>query len=120
MRSDGRMHSHTHGLHNPGDDAEIMLLNVLVQEGNKFRTGTKANQAQQFSDGITGQPLNAELVREARRQEPEYFASKGVWHVRPRAEAFAKMGKAPITVKWIDVHQGDDENPKYRSRLVAR
>ena len=30
------------------------------------------------------------------------------------------MGKAPITVKWVDVNKGDDSNPNYRSRLVAR
>ena len=30
------------------------------------------------------------------------------------------MGKAPISVKWVDVNKGDDLNPSYRSRLVAR
>ena len=35
-------------------------------------------------------------------------------------EAFQRQGKRPITVKWIDVNKGDDLNPNYRSRLVAR
>ena len=30
------------------------------------------------------------------------------------------QGEPPITVKWIDTNKGDDENPNYRSRLVAR
>ena len=30
------------------------------------------------------------------------------------------MGKAPISVRWVDVNKGDDDNPNYRSRLVAR
>ena len=30
------------------------------------------------------------------------------------------MGKPPISVKWVDVNKGDDLNPNYRSRLVAR
>ena len=30
------------------------------------------------------------------------------------------MGKAPISVRWVDVSKGHDENPNYRSRLVAR
>ena len=29
-------------------------------------------------------------------------------------------GKAPITVKWVDVNKGDDDCLLYRSRLVAR
>ncbi len=71
-------------------------------------------------DATTGQPLRPDLVREARRKELEYFAAKGVWVKRSRDEAFANQGKAPITVKWVDVNKGDDDNPNYRSRLVAR
>ena len=29
-------------------------------------------------------------------------------------------GKRPIQVRWIDVNKGDDENPVYPSRLVAK
>ena len=50
----------------------------------------------------------------------KYFVDKDVWTKRPRQEAFDKMGKAPITVRWVDVNKGDDDQPNYRSRLVAR
>ena len=30
------------------------------------------------------------------------------------------MGKPPISVRWVDVNEGDDEHRSYRSRLVAR
>ena len=73
-----------------------------------------------FKDSVTGQPLRAELVREARRRELEYVVAKGVWRKAPRAEALRRQGKPPITVKWIDVNKGDDDCPNYRSRLVAR
>ena len=73
-----------------------------------------------YKDAITGQPLNTKLVEEARRKELEYFESKGVWHRRPQSEAFKVIGKAPITVKLVDVNKGNDANPMYRSRLVAR
>ena len=73
MRVDKRMRPGAHGLHNPGDDAEIMLLAMLVQEDNKLMALSSGKdhqgvKAEQFTDGITGQPLNAELVREAGRQ----------------------------------------------------
>ena len=73
-----------------------------------------------FKDALTGQTLDPELVKRARRAELEYFETKNVWFKKPRADAFQKMGKAPITVKWVDVNKGDTENPNYRSRLVAR
>ena len=56
----------------------------------------------------------------ARTTELEYFNSKGVWRKRPRQEAFARTGRQPISVRWVDVNKGDEENPWYRSRLVAR
>ena len=38
----------------------------------------------------------------------------------PTKECYEKTGKAPITVRWIDINNGDQLNPNYRSRLVAR
>ena len=73
-----------------------------------------------YKDALTGQTLPPALVEEARKRELEYFASKGVWHLRPREEAYRVMGKAPISVKWVDTNKQDDENPPIRSRLVAR
>ena len=31
-----------------------------------------------------------------------------------------KMGKRPISVRWVETNKGDDESPNIRSRLVAR
>jgi hypothetical protein len=73
-----------------------------------------------FKDSVTGQPLEKALVSAARKLEMEYFEEKNVWERRPRAEALARTGKAPISVRWIDTNKGDDDEPNYRSRLVAR
>ena len=35
-------------------------------------------------------------------------------------ETYEHTGKQPTSVRWIDIHKGDNENPNYRSRLVAR
>ena len=71
-------------------------------------------------DATTGQLLKGCLVAKAREKEMEYFESKGVWEKVPKSEAIANTGKQPITVKWVDVNKGDDEEPNCRSRLVAR
>ena len=79
-----------------------------------------ADRSGRILDSLSGQPLDSNRVKKARQEELQYFEDKGVWTKRPRQEAYQKMDKAPITVKWIDVNKGDDKNPKYRSRLVAR
>jgi len=86
------------------------LLNVQVNKAGE----------EEYKDSVTGQPLNPTLVKEARRKEMEYFDSMKVWMRKNRSDAFRDMGKAPISVRWVDVNKGDDENPNYRSRLVAR
>ena len=73
-----------------------------------------------FRDDLTGQLLDPKLVREARRKEFEYFESKGVWSKRSIGECRRVTGRAPISVRWVDVNKGDDVTPNIRSRLVAR
>ena len=48
------------------------------------------------------------------------FVSKAVWELRPINEARTKMGRSPISVRWVEVNKGDDQNPNIRSRLVVR
>ena len=36
------------------------------------------------------------------------------------AEAKAKMGRRPISVRWVETNKGVDAEPTIRSRLVAR
>ncbi len=73
-----------------------------------------------YRDDVSGQILRDDLVQEARAKELTYFSTKGVWTKRPRGEARRVTGKGAISVRWVDVNKGDDMNPKYRSRLVAR
>ena len=48
-----------------------------------------------------------------------FFRKLRVYDVVPRDQAFARTGRAPIRVKWVDVNKGSEEVPNYRSRLVA-
>ena len=97
----------------------ITVANMYLDADMDVLAGV-ASKDKAFTDSLTGQPLQADMVRAARKKELEYFAAKRVWRKVPRSDALRLQGKPPITVKWIDVNKGDDECPNYRSRLVAR
>ncbi len=97
------------------------LWNIEVEEDVPAMKTHGSNHGEGIiRDDLTGRPLERELVKQARRLELEYFAAKGVWAKRFRDECYKHTGKPPITVRWVDVNKGDDINPNYRSRLVAR
>ena len=73
-----------------------------------------------FYDDLTKQQLPTSLVKAARRKDFDDFESKNVWKRVSVAEAHRISGRAPITVRWVDVNKGDDDCPDIRSRLVAR
>ena len=73
-----------------------------------------------YRDDLTGQVLKDSLVEEAMSKELLYFRSKGVWTKVPKASARSETGRPPISVPRVDVSKGDEQNPNYRSRLVAR
>ena len=72
-----------------------------------------------FWDDNSGKQLNPKMVRQAREEEMAQFRDHQVYEKVPTQEA-AKSGSKLITTRWVDINKGDDENPKYRSRLVAR
>ena len=60
-----------------------------------------------FRDDSTGQLLDPKLVNAAGKKEMEHFDGKDVWVLRPIDECRRVTGKAPVTVRWVDVNKGD-------------
>ena len=71
-------------------------------------------------DDVTGATLRPELVREARMAEMEYFKKMKVYQKVSRSRCLQVTGKGPIGVRWIDVNKQGEDDPLYRSRLVAK
>ena len=59
-------------------------------------------------------------MKAARNKELGYFDGRDVWVLRRIDKCRRATGKAPVTVRWVDVNKGDDFNPNARPRLVAR
>ena len=64
--------------------------------------------------------MRGDLVREARALELAFFTAKGVWKQVAKSRSFQDTGRPPISVRWVDVNKGDEIDPNYRSRLLAR
>ena len=95
MVADGRLTLGVVGLQRPEETMEMKDLEKLCAKSlNLVIELNKAEGQENFVDAITGQPLRADLVRAARREEMEYFAMKKVWLKVPREMAFKEQGRA--------------------------
>ena len=74
----------------------------------------------EYTDDISGQPLRSDLVAKARQEEMDVFNAFPVYKKVPISTCQYHTGKNPIGVKWVDVNKGDEAEPEYRSRLVAK
>ena len=108
----------------------IMMLMVMVaregeagaEKGGPERAphlGSLGRPQKKYWDNVTGRPLEAWRVEEARMDEIKFFQKQGVYEKVLRTTCFARTGKSPIKVRWVDVNKGDEQNPDDRSRLVA-
>ena len=70
-------------------------------------------------DDAKGGELSVPLVRKAREEEMEFVRSRQIYSYSTVSECRARTGQPPIGTKWVDTNKGDDQRPKYRSRLVA-
>jgi hypothetical protein len=71
-------------------------------------------------DDITGVELDPSLVMAARIEEMREVKKHGVYIKVPINTCMETTGKKPIAVRWVDINKGDEVNPDYRSRLVAK
>ena len=71
-------------------------------------------------DDVSGAELDPQHVCAARMAEMRFIRDMGLYGKVPIAKCFLKTHKAPISTKWIDINKGDQTEPTYRSRNVAR
>ena len=70
-------------------------------------------------DDMSGEVLDKELIREARKEEINECRKHRVWKKVPVEKCWELTGKAPIKTKWVYVNKGDKIHPVYRARFVA-
>jgi len=81
---------------------------VLEQDAERKEEVEIEGHAEELSPGE---------IEEARGEEIEFLLNRKIWCEKPVQECWSKTGKAPVSVRWVDVRKGSGE---VRSRLVAR
>ena len=104
---------------------ELLHSGIIKGEVNEMALASVEDQECQdymdeYVDDMSGKPLITSLVNEARGDEMKKFRQHNVYTKVPIAECVATTGKQPIGSKWIDINKGDEKEPNYRSRLVAK
>ena len=113
-------------------EADINRLEVVSLVGewvtevqSLIRTDKGEHEAR---DDLSGEKLPQAGVRAARKEEVGYMEGRKLWTQRPVKECWDKTGKAPVSVRWVDINKGGKgkTHEEYfklmdlRSRLVAR
>ena len=80
---------------------------------------TVEGPGRRYWDEYTGQPLDPDLVRQAREAEIEYMHRLKVY-VEATREECERDGCTPIPMRWIDSNKGDDTEVQIRSRAVLQ
>ena len=98
------------------------IMNVAKQIKEECRTVEEEDpmELEMAWDDVSGAELDPKMVRKAREEEIQYVRKMNLYEKVPISQCYETTGKAPITVRWIDINKGDQSNPNYRSRLVAR
>ena len=73
-----------------------------------------------YWDVVSGKTLHPDLVKRAREEEMNHIRNMDVYCKVPIEECIQPTGNQPIGTRWVDLNKSDDNDPRYRSRLVAK
>ena len=81
---------------------------------------SEIKQLHKFIDDRTVKTLDSVKVFQARKEDLSEVHKHSVYKKVPITQCIERTGRKPIGTRWVDINKGDDENPNYRSRIVAQ
>ncbi|CAK0837809.1 unnamed protein product, partial [Prorocentrum cordatum] len=72
-----------------------------------------------YWDDVNGGWLDPAGVRAARQEELAWMKHREVFEPSDEETCRRLTARAPLRTRWVDTNKGDEQRPKYRSRLVA-
>lgn len=98
------------------------LMNEARRIEKKYRTVEEedAFENEVAWGDVSGAALDPKEVRRARNEEIDYIKKMSLYEKVLVGQCYTTIGNAPVSIRWIDINTGDQENPNYKSRIVAR
>ena len=72
-----------------------------------------------FWEALDDGGLPKDKVNAARAEEVRFMMERKLWTLKPVTEYWEKLGRGPVSVRWVDVSKGNEKVVLVRSRLVA-
>ena len=104
------------------EESAKQFMNMKKEIQSKYKTIEEEDSEQLYEayDDVSCAHFDAKKVQQARMEEVDYVRGMRLYDKVPIAECRVRTGRNPISVRWIDINTGDEAQPNYRSRLVAR
>lgn len=89
------------------------VMKVAEQLKEKYRTVGEEYECENEVawDDVFGATLDPSEVRRAREEEIKYVRNMELYEKVAIEQCYAKIGKAPISRRWIDINKEDQTNP---------
>ena len=100
---------------------EVLSLEEIQEAADRYGVAPDKDLHEEdwAVDDQSGEELDVQQVRGARKEEIMYFRKMKVYDKVPKSKCWEETNRAPIGVRWVDINKGDSMSPNYRSRLVA-
>ena len=97
------------------------LLNLSKQLKWQYKTveGDHEEGLETAWGDVSGAELKPELVKRARQEEIQYVRKMNRYDKVLVEECYKNTGRAPISVRWIDINKGDAEHPQLSIKICG-
>ena len=100
-----------------GDDSQRWVAEIAKEMDEKDAEGVDAMQEYEDEyleawDDVHGGLIELADLRKARKEEIGFMQIRGIWTEVPETECRRRTGKAPVSVRWVDVNKGSAEDPE--------
>ena len=93
-----------------GEDAEIKGLEAQLQDFDEM-----AEECEDV-EGPELEGIDPKLLKAARQEEIVFMEALGMWEESSYEECLIRIGKGPVSTRWVDVDKGWGEENDIRSR----
>ena len=105
-----------------GNDCPKQLVRAANELTERYKTIEEENEdlGEDAWDDVSGDALDPKEVKRARQEEIDYVRIIELYIKVLVGDAYDHIGKAPISVQWIEIKKSDSECPKLSPQIGGK